>query len=473
MEQIKSLATSKAQKAIESGVEITPEVTMKIVNESTDEAINALSKEEQVQLQNDIKALPKPESAPPEQMMKDIEEFGRVPDPTQIAPEAPKLTPEASLMAEAKKYKSAEEFVKSQGTPVYHGTSAKFDKFDNAKIGSTQGFNEPGFSFTDTIDGAKVYSSTYPQKSKFKWTETDKLNAEKANVIEAYFKKDDAITLTDLNKLYEQGKIKTKPKTEGLFRPESVADNNREAIKEAFEATDKNVFKATMEGQTNYIVKDASLIKTKSQLTDIWNKAQEAQIAEAPTAPTPKEVTTEAVVEKGVSKIAKSIEAKAIEENLTKGFGELAGYDKITLKDQSARAEKLINEDIETARKVIRGEQVIPDGLNPVALVTGMELHIKTITDKATRGELAYELANSELISESSVAGQTLRLASERTQDSATNAINELRRFKEERAKKRGKTAEKTKKDLKKEIEKINLPKEDLSWNRFLDTIKC
>jgi len=51
----------------------------------------------------------------------------------ETAPNIPKeLQP---LAAEARKYKSAEEFVKAQGTPAYHGTGegVKFDKFDATK----------------------------------------------------------------------------------------------------------------------------------------------------------------------------------------------------------------------------------------------------------------------------------------------------------------------------------------------------
>jgi hypothetical protein len=40
---------------------------------------------------------------------------------------------DSGLMAEAKKYKSAEDFMKAQWVPLYHWTDAKFDKFDIGK----------------------------------------------------------------------------------------------------------------------------------------------------------------------------------------------------------------------------------------------------------------------------------------------------------------------------------------------------
>lgn len=167
-------------------------------------------------------------------------------------------------------YKTVEEFVEAHGEVFYHGTSELFTQFDPKKIGLTQGFKESGFHFTDDKGYAKRHASTYPQKAKYKWTEEDRINAQKSIIIEVYFPKDDVLTLNDLIQLYEDGKIKNKPVTEGLFRPESVVDNNREAIEEAFDVTNKSIFRSKMEGTTNYLVSDTSLIKTKAQLIEMW-----------------------------------------------------------------------------------------------------------------------------------------------------------------------------------------------------------
>lgn len=181
------------------------------------------------------------------------------------------------LHQEAAKYDNVDDFLKAQGEPVYHGTSEKFDEFNPEKLGSTQGFNEPGFSFTTNKGSAERYASTYPQKLSFLWTQADKDAAAKVNVVEAFFNKEDSLNLKELVKLHAEGKIKTKPVTQGLFRPESIVDNNREAIKEAFEVTGKNVFAAKAEGTTNYVVSDVSKIKTKSQLEKIFNQAKSAK----------------------------------------------------------------------------------------------------------------------------------------------------------------------------------------------------
>ncbi len=64
-----------------------------------------------------------------------------------------------NLVAEAKKYKSAEEFVKAQGTPVYHGTSAKFDEFRSDLLGvnTNAGSAREGFFFATSKENALHY----------------------------------------------------------------------------------------------------------------------------------------------------------------------------------------------------------------------------------------------------------------------------------------------------------------------------
>lgn len=171
----------------------------------------------------------------------------------------------------------------------------------------------------------------------------------------------------------------------------------------------------------------------------------------------------------GISKIGKSIEAKAIEAKLTKGFENTAGYDKITLKDQAEKASNLINKDFETARAIIRGEEELPGNLKGTALITAMEEHIK----QNPSSDLAYELANSPLVSATSKAGQELRLAAEREPDSATAKLSEIKQAREAKIKELSRKQDVVKEQLKTEIKKINLPKEELNWNRFLDSIQC
>lgn len=175
--------------------------------------------------------------------------------------------------------------------------------------------------------------------------------------------------------------------------------------------------------------------------------------------------------EQGVSKIGQSIEAKAVEEKLTSGFANTAGYDKITIKDQAERTANLVNSDLERARAVIRGDRPLPAGMKGTALITAMEDYIKKNPDP----DLAYELANSPLVTATSEAAQELRLAAERTPDSATAKLQELRQAQEKQAggPKEIAARKKAVKEALPEANKVLLPKEELSWDRFLEAIKC
>lgn len=182
----------------------------------------------------------------------------------------------------------------------------------------------------------------------------------------------------------------------------------------------------------------------------------------APSAPTP---------ETGISKIGQSIEAKAVEAKLTQGFSGTAGYDKITIADQAAKATDLVNNSLDDARAVIRGEQPLPSGLKGTALITAMEDYIKKNPD----ADMAYELANSPLVSHTSEAAQEMRLAAEREPDSAAAKIQELRDAQQKVAggPKQIAARRAAVKHALPEARGVLLPKESLSWDNFLESIKC
>ena len=190
-------------------------------------------------------------------------------------------------------------------------------------------------------------------------------------------------------------------------------------------------------------------------------------------APVAEKATTVPVTGEGkVSKIAASIEAKSIEQGLTKGYGHLAEYTPIVIKEQAQKATDLINNNIDEARKIIRGETPLPEGLRGTALITAMEEHIKKTAD----GELASELASSPLISGTSAAAQELRLAAERDPESPVKAIEDINKLLEETAQKRypkqifNKAKENVISGIKNEIKKANTSQ---SWQAFIESIRC
>lgn len=125
--------------------------------------------------------------------------------------------------------------------------------------------------------------------------------------------------------------------------------------------------------------------------------------------------------EKTPSKVAKSIEAKAIEKGLTEGFKDVAGYDKITIKDQAEKAANLMH-DMNKARNVLRGDEPLPQGLKGEALIKALEDHAMNTGDH----KLALEIAKSPLTAETSAHAQGLRLLAERNPDSISAKIKDV-----------------------------------------------
>ena len=224
--------------------------------------------------------------------------------------------------------------------------------------------------------------------------------------------------------------------------------------------------------------KEAKDSPVKEKLKEkIENKEvlQEA-VKEEPTPTTEKVAEVEPILPvtgKGkVSKIAKSIEEKSIEQGLTKGFGHLAEYTPIVIREQAKRASDLINTNIDEARRIIRGEKPLPEGLKGTALITAMEEHIKNTAN----GELASELASSPLVSGTSAAAQELRLAAERDPASPVKAIEDINKELQKTAERKlpGKILGKAKTDtvskIKNNIKNANTA---YSWKTFIESIRC
>ena len=180
--------------------------------------------------------------------------------------------------------------------------------------------------------------------------------------------------------------------------------------------------------------------------------------------------------EKGTSKIAKSIEQKAKDAGMTEGLDKLSEFDKTTFKEQRELGDKTVQGNLDDARAMIRGEKTLPDGLRGIALIDAMERHIKTLPDGDLKDELVQELGSSKLVSETSTHAQETALAGMREPDSFTAKMNEINRAKVEAAGGDIEASKATKKSLdtyKKESSKVNLSKDELSWDKFLDGIKC
>ena len=181
---------------------------------------------------------------------------------------------------------------------------------------------------------------------------------------------------------------------------------------------------------------------------------------------------------RGTSKIGKSIETKAIEKGLTQSFDTTAAYDKKTVADQKARVAELVTDDARRTN-ILKGIEKLPPEINPSMFIDGVERYADAVGgDKEL--QIKYDLANSNPVVETSIAGQTLRFAQEREQDSFTNAINEIRKSRQAEIKKvlNGRTMEQAIQDeaqkLAQTIKNGRTPlKSRQTWNNFLDSIQC
>lgn len=203
--------------------------------------------------------------------------------------------------------------------------------------------------------------------------------------------------------------------------------------------------------------------KLGMSLTDLYNQAHSL--------PSNKPVEAVKPVETALkpSKVAASIDAKAIEKGLTKGFKDIAGYEPITIKDQAARAAKVMT-DMDKATKMVMGETPLAKGLKAEMLVKAMEDHAVANGNS----ELLRKLASSPLVSETSGHAQALRLLAERDPNSPLTVMRDLsnERIKAAGGEKVVKAAvAKTTSQIKAEINR-NLPTK-ADWGSFLDNIAC
>lgn len=161
----------------------------------------------------------------------------------------------STLEQEAKKYKSAEEFVKAQGAPVYHGTNAKFDTFDKSKVNSVESFGD--------YSGTGFYFTTDKTKAGRYATQAVKKNGGSENIMETY--------LTMKNPLVIKSSVDSQALRDSFggdeayftLKPQEI---QKELIKRGYDSVDDRLY-----GQK--IVFSPSQIKTKAQIESIWDKS--------------------------------------------------------------------------------------------------------------------------------------------------------------------------------------------------------
>src|SRR5262249_49321257 len=110
-----------------------------------------------------------------------------------------------------------------------------------------------------------------------------------------------------------------------------------------------------------------------------------------------REVTTAPASETKESKLARGVEAKAVQANLTKSFEGLSEYGTVKVADQAERAVKLLTDNPESARRIAMGEEQPPAGLLPESVFTAVENRalkegdVDTLRDLATSSSRPVE----------------------------------------------------------------------------------
>jgi len=200
-------------------------------------------------------------------------------------------------------------------------------------------------------------------------------------------------------------------------------------------------------------------------------------IESAPKAPISPVTETAPIVGDGATKVrslAQGVEAKAIEKNLTQGFGDLPEYQSVSMKDQAMKAADILNKDFEQAKRIALGHEAAPTGVIPESVFIAVEDRaiktgdVNTLRDLATKSKLATEATS---------MGQRIRTLAERDTESPTGAITDIIKAREEAFKKRAKVKSveieknKVSREIQKEIKKAKPTKED--WNSFVRSLEC
>jgi hypothetical protein len=231
------------------------------------------------------------------------------------------------------------------------------------------------------------------------------------------------------------------------------------AIKQEFESGKGNVIQDSTEHDIYQLIKDRQEGGTAREVLDIPEAPKGyidanggRNLDKSTDAPT------------GKAKVA-----KRIANDLKQQYGELAQYQKISLKDQAERAEKLIN-DPELLNKIISGEESLPSGLRATSVVAAIRHDPKLSQDV----NILMRLAKSDLASEASYSAQELRIARENAKGDPVEAIRSISKARTKAYEKRsGKTADKAVSDEVKAIRAAKPKVTKETFASFVESLKC
>ncbi|MCK4859329.1 MAG: hypothetical protein KAS87_02100 [Candidatus Omnitrophica bacterium] len=224
----------------------------------------------------------KPADIPGWEKMTDVQKAEAIGAEPAVEGVSKEITP---LITEARKYKSAEEFVEAQ-PKVYHGSPSKF-KAEELKLGKGQ-YGE-GFYFAKKEGKAELFAKK--EGKEFGQIIEVNLKLEKPFNIDLpkLVKGTVPLSVEDFNAIKKASGVNLQETTR--YRPDILYSDLKKAGKNPNEILKKVGFDGIIGGDqiVSFTKKN---FKTKSQLTDIYNKATtKADIAAAEKLAVPPEVT--------------------------------------------------------------------------------------------------------------------------------------------------------------------------------------
>jgi hypothetical protein len=198
-----------------------------------------------------------------------------------------------TLIQEAKKYKSAEEFVNDYGDKLYHGGS-KINEVGNMRSPWKAFYMSDNKDYANSYGGSKSVINEMVLTKKAKIADMRKPNERLVAQIENIIKPKETGDFVKIQK--PDGSIIEVPKTKGgkssgVFTVKDIIQGIKDGkalyaempeVKEALKKLgyDGQITTESKYG-SNYGIWNKDVIKTKSQLTDIWNKANKSVLPKA------------------------------------------------------------------------------------------------------------------------------------------------------------------------------------------------
>lgn len=401
-----------------------------------------------------------------EKVLKDINNFRVVEPSSEVKQVKATKEIEEPLIQETKKYKSADEFIKAQATK--ENVATRFGKID--KKGAYFSQSEKG------IGNNNYFNAKTSKGVKNSQYDISNLNIVKSGTPEARNILDEALkdsknTQRDINILKRELNNPDNQKSALIdWRMNDEIPSIVKASKKLGYDGIKVLETGDISNPTSIFIWNTNKIKelkTKQELTDIWNKANELTLPKQKKEPI---VYDNLIKEKSVPK---RIGNEVIEKGLVDDLGEIPTYDKVTFKDQAKLVGEIIDENPEKAFKIAIGEELPTNGVLPESVFVA----VKNQAIKNGDIDVLRQLATAEkgVAQEATVLGQRIKMLDEKLEDDAFKNINDVIKSRNKKLEKNGVKVKELKakeiKKIKSEVAKAKPIKDE--WLDFINSIKC